>query len=109
MDPTPFIVEKGGVLVKSENGGIIIIRCDKGHIFKYHKANLVQGHWCPECKKYETAKTMSHKYIGNNLVVCKNGHRYAISDAQFRNRAINCKVCPGMIGRYRPEKYRPGK
>lgn len=108
-----FYIESCNYKLLSEdyvgNSTKLLIKCDKGHIFKMRWNNFQQGQRCPICdkshkKNYEDIKMEIEKekyklitceYRNSKeklLIMCPNGHTYKSSWNNFR-RGRRCPMC----------------
>lgn len=108
-----FYIESCSYKLLSEdyvgNSTKLLIKCDKGHIFKMRWNNFQQGQRCPICdkshkKNYEDIKMEIEKekyklitceYRNSKeklLIMCPNGHTYKSSWNNFR-RGRRCPMC----------------
>ena len=88
----------------------LVLRCDKGHIYKADWSHFVHGRRCPVCsgqtqpsilfvKKFAMKNKywcMSDTYVNNSTKLkfrCPNGHIFETTWASFYNWGTRCRIC----------------
>ena len=103
-----------------ENNKVKLLwQCANGHQFLSKPNDVQQGHWCPECAKYERAKTirdslenmqnlaakwkgvcLSSDYKNSKTKLewqCKYGHKFEIIPTKIKHREQWCPYCRSRL------------